>query len=248
MSTSLLEQAEKSLYVRLLKYAFEHESEGKNIDKEKAAGVLGVASSELDRFYARVFQQDKRSGGARMLPDAFVAYLEFLEAKASEDRIKQAETQFTKTIAKMNQRIAQAENHSRTATNIATKAVRVATWAVFVTVLFALVSIGLSVWQINKPVKLDETQLNQLGELGQKPEEEFGLSEDQRKQAFKEIVDAERKAAKEAMEREPSDIDAQIDLEGELAKEYKNELAEKYNLTRDQLDAVSLDGVGKPLN
>ncbi len=82
-----------------------------------------------------------------------------------------------------------------------------------------------------------------IARIGQEPEEKFGLSEEQRKQVFKEIAAAELRATDEAIEREPSDINKQIDLERELTEKYKNELAQKYNLSRDQLDAISLEGV-----
>jgi len=47
----------------------------------------------------------------------------------------------------------------------------------------------------------------------------------------------------EATARYPSDIYKCIELEDNLNEKYKNELAQKYGLTREELDAIALEGV-----
>lgn len=83
----------------------------------------------------------------------------------------------------------------------------------------------------------------QIAQIGQEPKEKFGLPEAKRKKIYKEIIVAERRATDEAMVREPSDIYKQIDLEQKLAKKYKDELAIKYNLTKDSLSSIGIEGV-----
>ena len=83
----------------------------------------------------------------------------------------------------------------------------------------------------------------QIARIGQEPEEKYGLPEAKRKRIYKEIITAERRATDEAMERAPADINKQIDLERELAEKYKDELARKYNLSKDQLFSIGIEGV-----
>ena len=100
----------------------------------------------------------------------------------------------------------------------------------------------------------------QIALLDAKPEQKFGLSEAQRQQIWKEIVQAEDRAHREAEQEFPlpdpskpgysssvfmEQLEKQIELEETLGEKYKNELAEKYGLTRDQLDAIGTEGVIK---
>lgn len=85
----------------------------------------------------------------------------------------------------------------------------------------------------------------QIARIGQEQEEIFGLSEDQRKQVFREIVSVERRATDDAMKREPANIDKQFALERKLVEKYKVDLAKKYNVTREQLDEISVEGLEK---
>ena len=92
-------------------------------------------------------------------------------------------------------------------------------------------------------VKINEER---LAGLSREPEERFGLSEQKRKQIFSEIAAAEDRATRDAMARIPdSQIMKQIDLESELVKKYKTEIAKKYNITDDQLIKISTEGVKK---
>ena len=76
--------------------------------------------------------------------------------------------------------------------------------------------------------------------------ERFGLSEDQRMDVYRQIIDAEDQATKEAMRRVPdSEIMRQITLERELLKTYKSEVAQKYGLTDDQLRQIGLEAYKK---
>lgn len=83
-----------------------------------------------------------------------------------------------------------------------------------------------------------------LASLSQQPEERMGLSEQDRRQVFREIAASERRAANEATARIPdSRIMEQIQLERELGQKYKMELARKYGLTEDQLGEITVEGV-----
>ena len=87
---------------------------------------------------------------------------------------------------------------------------------------------------------------NRLAALSQAPEERFGLSEQRRKQVFRESAAAEDRATRDAMARVPdSQIMKQIRLERELREMYKAKVAQKYGLTNDQLFNISVEGVKK---
>lgn len=99
----------------------------------------------------------------------------------------------------------------------------------------------------------------QIAQLSAKPEEKFGLSEDARKQIYSEIVKAEDRAVVEAERKYPlpdplvmdpsqvvivekKQLERQAELRKALIEKYKNELAKKYGLTRQQLDEISIEG------
>lgn len=83
-----------------------------------------------------------------------------------------------------------------------------------------------------------------LAALSAPSEERFGLSEEMRRQVFREITAAEDRATREAMSRVPdSQIMKQIDLERELSSKYKLEVARKYGLSEEQLLKVTVEGV-----
>lgn len=85
-----------------------------------------------------------------------------------------------------------------------------------------------------------------LAGLSQTPEERFGLSEQRRKQVFREIAAAEDRATRDARARVPdSQIMKQIDLERELGKKYKAKVVQQYGLTNDQFLKVTVEGVKK---
>lgn len=85
-----------------------------------------------------------------------------------------------------------------------------------------------------------------LAALSQKPEDRFGLLEQERKKVFRKVWAAEDRARREAMARVPdSQVMKQIDLESKLQEKYRAEIARKYNLTDDQLLKISVEGVMK---
>lgn len=96
---------------------------------------------------------------------------------------------------------------------------------------------------LDKGIPKITTKKDQIAKIGQEPEEKFGLSEIKRKKIFKEIIIAERRAADEAMVREPSDIYREADLTQKLSKKYKDELAKNYNITREQLSSIGIEGI-----
>jgi len=85
----------------------------------------------------------------------------------------------------------------------------------------------------------------QIAQLGSKPEERFGLSEEERKEIWKELVLVEDRAMEEALEEYPEQFEKQAEMEMRLIDDYKNKLSEKYELTREQLQEISVEGVEK---
>ncbi len=100
----------------------------------------------------------------------------------------------------------------------------------------------------------------QIAQLGAKPEQKFGLSEAERQQIWNEIVKSEDRARREAEQEFPDldpldpnysqslfmeQLEKQIELQWTLDEKYKNELAEKYGLTRDQLAEIAGEGLTK---
>ena len=85
-----------------------------------------------------------------------------------------------------------------------------------------------------------------LAALSQAPEVRFGLSEQRRKQVFRETAAAEDRATRDARARVPdSQIMRQIDLDRELAEKYKAKVAQQYGLNNDQLLKITVEGVKK---
>jgi len=80
------------------------------------------------------------------------------------------------------------------------------------------------------------------GELGES-EETTGLSEDERRTMFKELVAAEDRADAEAYATYPDAVEEQIDLYWELLEEYKAEVRAKYGITEEQSYEIVAEGV-----
>jgi len=98
---------------------------------------------------------------------------------------------------------------------------------------------------------------NQLDLLGHMPETRLGFTEQQRMTIFYESVKAEDRSWKEAMQRYP-DLGPsssseefrrqslkQVDEHYRLLEIYEQRLADKYSLTREQLDEIGGEGVNK---
>lgn len=107
--------------------------------------------------------------------------------------------------------------------------------------------------QSQPSLALDERQINQLGKKG---EEKFGLSEDKRKAIWQEAVRAEDRANKEAEQKYPEPSPQNRDafmaafekrekLRKQLTNKYRDELAKKYNITREQLTEITCEGSQK---
>jgi hypothetical protein len=101
---------------------------------------------------------------------------------------------------------------------------------------------------------------DQIAHIGSEPEEKFGLSETKRHEIFTSIVRAERRGRDEAEEQVPlpdpsragysqttamAALERQARLEGDLQERYRVQLAAKHNITREQLDSISLEGLKK---
>jgi len=77
----------------------------------------------------------------------------------------------------------------------------------------------------------------------QKPQvKRFGLSERERRQIYKEYISTESRSMYDALSKEPDNFKKQAKLGDELMEEYKNQLAKKYNLTRNQLEEIGNEG------
>ena len=79
--------------------------------------------------------------------------------------------------------------------------------------------------------------------------EEFGLSEEERREIYKELISAERQATAEADAMYPindpatiaDNLDLNIDLNYELTEKYTAEVLEKYGITYDQSIEISVE-------
>lgn len=98
---------------------------------------------------------------------------------------------------------------------------------------------------INKGKPKIDVKPEQIANIGKEPEEKYGLSESERKEAFTELIRCGDNAMNKAMERYPSDIDKQLDYEDELREKCEDALAEKFGITREQLDKIGIEGVTK---
>jgi len=85
----------------------------------------------------------------------------------------------------------------------------------------------------------------QLAQLGAEPEERFGLSEEKRKEIWKELILIEDRAMKEAEKQYPKQWEKEIEMQRRLIDENKNKLAEKYELAPEQLEKISTEGLEK---
>lgn len=85
-----------------------------------------------------------------------------------------------------------------------------------------------------------------LAALSQTPKKRFGLSEQKRKQVFREIAASEGRAMREARARVPdSQVMKQLHLEDRLNRKYKSKIARRHNLSSDQLFKIIVEGVKK---
>ena len=85
----------------------------------------------------------------------------------------------------------------------------------------------------------------QIAQLGAEPEERFGLSEEKRKEIWKELILIEDRAMEEALKRYPKELEKQIEMERRLIDERKSKLAEKNGLTHEEIREISIEGLEK---
>lgn len=85
----------------------------------------------------------------------------------------------------------------------------------------------------------------QIAQLGAEPEERFGLSEEKRKEIWKELILIEDRAMEEALKRYPKELEKQIEMERRLIDEHKNRLAEENGLTQEEIKRISIEGLEK---
>jgi len=77
------------------------------------------------------------------------------------------------------------------------------------------------------------------------PEKKFGFSESRRKEIFRAIVRAEDRAAKEAREKYPNNVDQEITLERELARKLKAQVREKYGISETIEDSITTEALSE---
>ena len=102
----------------------------------------------------------------------------------------------------------------------------------------------------NPKINFSEIQLNSLSV---NIENRWGLSQDKREELWKEIVNAEDKAYKEADKKYPlakldlteSDISKNADLRDSLKDQYEWEIAKENNLKKVILDSIGIEGLKK---
>src|SRR4029078_12730259 len=96
----------------------------------------------------------------------------------------------------------------------------------------------------------------QIDQLGKSREEKFGLSEDQRKAIFRDGVLAEDRANREAEQTYPEPnsptpevnmaaFEKRDNLANKLIEKYRNQLARKNHLTKNQIDEIMNEGLEK---
>lgn len=74
----------------------------------------------------------------------------------------------------------------------------------------------------------------------------FGLSEDERKKVYREIIAAEKRSDREATAKyPPAEFRKVIEMEQELNRKYKASIAKEYGLTTDQLSKIGIEGLQK---
>lgn len=88
-------------------------------------------------------------------------------------------------------------------------------------------------------------RLRPRGDASNGQEERFGLSEQQRKDAFQRTVRAEDRGQREAEREFPSDLRRQYERADQLADEYKAALAQEIEITREQLYEIGVEASQK---
>lgn len=104
----------------------------------------------------------------------------------------------------------------------------------------------------NKPsIRINEKQIELQYE---KKTEKFGFSEQKRILIFQESVKAEDRSSIEAEKKYPLSYPAEVTqetikkyakYEKQLMEQYKDEIANKYEITREQLDEIEIEGINK---
>ncbi len=99
-----------------------------------------------------------------------------------------------------------------------------------------------------------------ISQLTAKPEVKYGLSESKRKEIFRAIVTAEDRADADAKRMYPlpdplkpgysqaragTQLEKQVEAERGLSKKHKAEVAGRYGITEEQLQAISIEGANK---
>ena len=91
---------------------------------------------------------------------------------------------------------------------------------------------------------------SRLAALSATPQSKFGLSEEKRKELFREIVSAERRADQEtsaqaANVKNLADVKEYAKVTSDLKEKYKAALAKQYGIDGDQMSKITVEGVTK---
>ena len=92
-----------------------------------------------------------------------------------------------------------------------------------------------------------ETQIREeyLALRDEAPAIAYGLSEAQRREAYRALGLAEARAFIEAERRYPEDVKKRIALDGELLDQYSREVCDEYGLSEEQMLHITLEGMKK---
>ena len=97
------------------------------------------------------------------------------------------------------------------------------------------------------PASFAETETEAAKRETPEATETFGLSEEQRKEVFREAFAGEERAEKEASEQHLDDPESMKEVEAEesLANQYQDAVARKFILTRKQVTLIVAEGYEK---
>ncbi len=104
----------------------------------------------------------------------------------------------------------------------------------------SIAHLGMSNGQAKPVITVSERQMAQLGK---KPKQRFGLTEAERKRIYKEIFKAEEMGLKAAEKKHGSP--APLEAIKRYSDQYRNQLAKKHELARNQLGEINMEGIEK---
>ena len=106
---------------------------------------------------------------------------------------------------------------------------------------------GMGQWEamVSKtPLDLEPSVRIRLGRgTVEEPANRFGLTRQERMAAYRQLVGAEDRGQAEAEREFPTDFSRQFERADQLGEQYKQDLADELDITRDQLDEIGVEGL-----